>query len=77
MKDKLYLPSNGTEGEGFMEDFCYKCSKEKRCPILLKTMTVGHVPQWIYVDDEPTCTAFKAVGTKYKKRTIKNHPKLF
>ena len=44
-----YQPSNGTEGEMFMEKFCYRCrwdqafqrsqSGEDGCPIVVATMT--------------------------------------
>ena len=32
MKDgKSYQPSNGTEGMGFMENFCFHCEHEREC----------------------------------------------
>lgn len=61
-----YRPSNGTEGEIFMERFCYRCKRdaafqenqdgEYGCPIILATMThnvdePGYPPEWISDDD--------------------------
>lgn len=44
-----YQPANGTEGEMFMEQFCYRCKKDEAywqsegedmgCPIIILTMT--------------------------------------
>ena len=53
-----YRPSNGTEGDCFISEFCAKCKKFKYskeiednyCPILDKTMVYGvdskHYPKW-------------------------------
>ena len=70
-----YRPSNGTEGECFMEDFCYQCIHEKwshtqndadkQCDILSRTLYLGtddenYPSEWQYDDnDHPTCTAYK------------------
>lgn len=64
---KTYLPSNSTDGEAFMGNFCYNCTKEKRCNILIKVLTGETVKQWVY-NPNPMCLNFKKVGTKYKKR---------
>ena len=69
-----YTPSNGTEGMIFTAHWCEKCSKEKRCPILTDKLINGHDSkrtEWIYKDNKPTCTAFKKIGTPYKKRKSK------
>lgn len=71
---KKYQPSNGTEGEIFMDKFCNRCKREKfthtlndddaKCPILTQTMVVSvqdeqYPTEWIYDEhDNPTCTAF-------------------
>lgn len=76
-KPKKYLPSNGSEGIIFMYQFCFQCSKEKRCPILTKTMIGEQVDQWIYNENDiPVCTSFKMIGTSNQKRP-KNLPTLF
>ena len=60
----LYRPSNGTEGECFMADFCDNCTKNKSCGILASTMfydidDIEYPPQWRIIDGKPTCLAFK------------------
>lgn len=70
-----YRPSNGTEGEGFMERFCERCERDRRwrleerdpCPILSDTMLYGvedpaYPKEWVVDDDghtNPRCTAFE------------------
>jgi hypothetical protein len=69
---KLYQPSNGTEGDYFMEKYCDNCyhesgrgneSPEGSCPILISTMFYDikddkYPNQWRYVDGKETCIAF-------------------
>ena len=73
MSEKLYLPSSGTEGAIFFENWCSKCEHDKNlngtkpdpddcsdddyCQIINNSY-LGHVPQWIYKDGEPACTEF-------------------
>lgn len=68
---KPYRPSNGTEGDFFMEDFCYRCkndSEDNPCPIIGRTMgydidDIRYPTEWICDDDRisnPRCTAFEA-----------------
>ena len=41
MVERKYRPANGTEGEGFMEVYCYNCvfeGDDSPCPILSATM---------------------------------------
>lgn len=60
-----YRPSNGTEGEMFMERFCYRCATDedyqdevpgaKGCLIILMTMCkdvdeIGYPPEWVSDD---------------------------
>ena len=70
MKEK-YRPSNGTEGEMFMEKFCYRCihedGDENLCNILSSTFwhdvdDKESPPEWQYgKDGQPLCTKFEAV----------------
>lgn len=76
MKDKLYLPSNGTEGDSFIEMWCAKCIRDTTyrggltcCNILSNTMVIGKVKQWIYKDGVPTCTSF--LDYRFKPKTHK------
>jgi hypothetical protein len=70
---KPYRPSNGTEGEFFMAQFCYRCSKhdtEGGCPIQFATMSyeitdAEYPKEWIYdADGKETCTAFESKESK-------------
>jgi hypothetical protein len=61
-----YRPSNGTEGEIFLEWFCARCTKgETACPILGATFMLAvedplYPPEWTYGEDgQPKCTAFE------------------
>ena len=76
MREK-YLPSNGTEGEFFFDDWCRKCARDRSmrdgdpvedcdddelCDIIARAFR-GEVDEWIYgPDDEPMCTAFVPAG---------------
>lgn len=68
---KLYRPSNGTEGIGFMEDFCFQCIHENpnpnlkpKCGLMTASMVCGvndplYPQEWTYdQNDRPTCTKF-------------------
>jgi hypothetical protein len=69
---ELYQPSNGTEGDYFMEKFCDNCyhesgrgneSPEGSCPIPIATMVCNpgdsqYPNQWRYADGKPTCISF-------------------
>lgn len=72
-----YRPSNGTEGEGFMLAFCYRCERDRSlreetgpgCIIAARTMLFDidepdYPDEWTYdADGDPTCTAFAPEGT--------------
>lgn len=74
---ELYLPSNGSEGDGFMESWCAHCARDKPwsegkdfdlcdesevCRILGDSF-LGPVDEWVYGDDgTPQCTAFVRAG---------------
>lgn len=70
-----YRPSNGTEGEAFIGEFCCQCVKDRACnnadpdyangcPILAATFACDesdpHYPkEWIEDELGPRCTAFE------------------
>ena len=65
-----YRPSNGTEGEIFMQEFCDSCihgdpGNEKICTIVDRTLwhdidDKEYPIEWRYGEDgQPTCTKFK------------------
>lgn len=72
---KKYRPSNGTEGEGFIDHFCYNCIhgkyehtgdlNDKPCDILSRSFMHDlkdkeYPEEWTYDEDgNPTCTAWK------------------
>ena len=72
MVGEKYRPANGAEGEMFMEEFCFKCSKDNYdgedpdtgCPLIVRTFALSvddeNYPQeWQYGEDgQPKCTAF-------------------
>jgi hypothetical protein len=72
MSDRKYRPSNGTEGEYFISEFCQNCihdnpdydAKSPRCDILTLTMCLdasdpNYPSEWVYDEnDRPTCTKF-------------------
>lgn len=68
-----YRPSNGTEGEWFMDQFCHQCVKcpispeaDNQCKIMLRSLMYNtedkeYPKQWVYTDEgKPICTAFKS-----------------
>lgn len=78
MAGKPYHPSNGTEGELFMDAFCERCvhdavyqrtnSPGTGCPIIVATMledydSPDYPKEWIHTaEGEPVCTAFELEG---------------
>lgn len=65
-----YRPANGTEGEWFMQQFCFQCahdSEDGPCEILGWTFAVEvdhpkYPKEWIEENDTPRCTAFEHRG---------------
>jgi len=67
---KPYRPSNGSDGELFMLEFCYRCERydeDTGCPILFASMAYDlgdaeYPKEWVKEDDgsEARCTAFQA-----------------
>lgn len=76
--EKLYRPSNGSEGECFMAEFCHRCKHDAKfrltrdgkdgCQILADSLFLGvddpnYPREWRYdANDRPTCTAFLDEG---------------
>ena len=69
---KIYRPANGTEGDIFMQHFCYKCihddlENENYCHILNRTLVhevddEEYPKEWIYNEDgRPVCTEFERI----------------
>jgi hypothetical protein len=64
---EVYCPSNGTEGELFMQEWCYICEHYQGCAILPLTMlhdpgSKDYPREWQYGSDgQPKCTAFEEV----------------
>lgn len=60
---KPYRPSNGTEGDDFYNKWCGQCSREDGarygCTILAVAFAGNSPDEWIYLNDTPTCTAFR------------------
>lgn len=68
MPDK-YRPSNGTEGEMFMQRWCGRCAAFDDCPIWIDTMTYDtddpeYPAEWIYQGKNPVCTAYQVAAEK-------------
>lgn len=58
-----YRPSNGSEGEWFMSEFCCKCAAYNICKIWPATMAYNiddpkYPSQWVEDDEGVTCTSF-------------------
>lgn len=67
---KPYIPSNGTEGDMFMQAFCFQCKNEKysytmntddpTCEILTGSMVEHKAQEWVYsAEGWPICTKWK------------------
>jgi hypothetical protein len=79
----LYRPSTGTEGEAFMEHFCFRCARdaafqasgsgEDSCPIVAATFRLevddpDYPREWVREDDGSCrCTAFTLEGSKEER----------
>ena len=68
-----YRPSNGTEGELFMSECCYRCKRDQAyqesggeaegCPIIAASMAYKpsdpqYPKEWVWQGGEAICTAF-------------------
>ena len=57
---KPYMPSNGTEGEMFMDQWCHGCIKFKSCTILTNSFAGQQSKAWRFDDSgDPECTSFQ------------------
>ena len=69
---KKYRPSNGTEGEFFMNYYCDRCKHDSAyrngtgysCEIVSDAITLdiddeNYPTEWQYKDGEPVCTKFE------------------
>lgn len=69
---KKYQPSNGSEGEWFTDEYCWRCQNcnpdpegEKQCEILGRTLALSindpdYPSEWTFdKNDKPICTAHK------------------
>lgn len=65
-----YRPSNGCEGDSFMQRWCNRCAKRDDeyaymgCDISVRAMLYyadepEYPPEWTYEDGQPCCTAFE------------------
>ena len=69
-----YRPSNGMEGEMFMEQFCFRCrhdqDEDNPCDILTRSLWLGlddadYPEEWVYdKDGRPECTSFHDVQSE-------------
>jgi hypothetical protein len=86
MSVKKFQPCNGTHGEMFMSEYCFTCSKwavdsgaKGQCKIRMHTQIFRveddeYPIQWCYVDEEPTCTAYKNRDEYNRERREKRKP---
>lgn len=74
---KRYEPSNGTEGEIFMDEWCRTCQRDRSmregldiedcdetelCRIIAASFQ-GEATEWVYGNDgQPMCTAYVPAG---------------
>ncbi len=70
-----YLPSNGTEGMLFEDEWCDKCIKraispdaKTQCVHNGRAMAGDDNGKWYVVLGIPTCIAFKSRAESYKNR---------
>jgi hypothetical protein len=77
---KPYRPSNGTEGEWFINSFCDLCWNDRNedCPILAASF-LGQVPEWIEEDDGTIqrCTQYTLKEPKEFPEDAKKQLQLF
>jgi hypothetical protein len=64
-KCERYRPSNGTEGHGFIDEWCSNCERDRGgdCSILANTFVYDiddprYPPEWVRDEHGPRCTAF-------------------
>lgn len=69
MNRPLYRPSNGTEGEGFIGQWCCTCERDndESCDILARTFAFDiadpeYPREWLIGKAGPECTAWIPLG---------------
>lgn len=82
-----YRPSNGEEGEVFMEAWCARCRRDAAhrrdeskagCTIIARSMAydVGdpkYPKDWVQDEKGPRCTRFEAETPRTRRATVKRH----
>ena len=85
---KPYLPSNGTEGAVWTEEWCDNCTRraldpgaKTQCTHELRALMGEDNEKWYYIDGIPTCLAFRSRKDRKRyptKRTVdKNQVRMF
>ena len=90
MRTEKYRPSNGTEGEMFMEKWCWQCERERAyeeddeppCPILDASMAYSiddpkYPEEWVQDNEGPRCTAFVPEGDPIPKPRCEHTQDMF
>ena len=75
---RKYIPSNGTEGEIFMDKFCDRCfyDHNENCEIIVGTMVYDledneYPEEWTYDEnDQPICTKFSLSWRRRYERPV-------
>ena len=80
---KPYRPSNGTEGDFFIESQCGNCTKRKGCRIVRLTMMhheddPNYPKEWVSYEDgnNPRCTAREVTLATVLAEAIKENQEL-
>lgn len=83
-KDQVrpFRPSNSSEGDWFMSEWCERCRKDTEdepCPILMASMAYGvdepgYPAAWVTDESGPRCTAFLAEGEEAPEPQYKSLP---
>lgn len=64
LNEEPYMPSNGTEGQIFINRWCETCEHDdedskKYCEILNLSLCGEQQKEWVYFENRPICTAYK------------------
>jgi len=87
-----YEPSNGTEGEIFMSEWCRQCARDRAmregepetecdddelCTIIAANFA-GEAKEWVYgTDGQPMCTAFVKASSEIPAPRCEHTPDMF
>lgn len=63
---ELYRPSNATEGDGFLAEWCGRCALDMHCKLVSATMRnrtgdPNYPVEWVRGPHGPRCLAFVPV----------------